>query len=59
MSPELLIGCDFSSSPSRRKPIVMAAGSVLKGRVLLAGIERLESLASFDDWLRRECRWLG
>ena len=59
MSPELLIGCDFSSSPSRRKPIVMAAGSVLKGRVLLAGLERLESLDSFDDWLRRERCWLG
>ena len=59
MSPDLLIGCDFSSSPSRRKPIVMANGSLLKGRVLLTGLERLESLASFDDWLRRECCWLG
>ena len=59
MSPDLLIGCDFSSSPSRRKPIVMAAGSVLKGRVLLAGLERLESLDSFEHWLRRERHWLG
>lgn len=59
MSSELLIGCDFSSSPSRRKPIVMASGSLLKGRVLLTGLERLESLASFDDWLRRERCWLG
>ncbi|MGH8831018.1 MAG: DUF429 domain-containing protein, partial [Polaromonas sp.] len=38
MTPDLLIGCDFSSSPSRRKPIVMAAGSASKGRVLLAGL---------------------
>ena len=59
MSPELLIGCDFSSSPSRRKPIVMAAGSLLKGRVLLAGLEQLESLDSFENWLRRERHWLG
>jgi hypothetical protein len=57
--PELLIGCDFSSSPSRRKPIVMAAGSLLKGRVLLAGLERLASLDSFDQWLRQERGWIG
>ena len=59
MPPELLIGCDFSSSPSRRKPIVMAAGSVAKGRVLLASLERLESLACFDAWLGRAHSWLG
>lgn len=59
MTSEHLIGCDFSSSPSRRKPIVMASGSVTKGRVLLAGLERLESLDHFDDWLRQERSWTG
>ena len=59
LMPDLLIGCDFSSSPSRRKPIVMAAGSLLKGRVLLAGLERLASLDSFDQWLRQERGWIG
>lgn len=54
-----LIGCDFSCSPSRRKPIVIASGSVAKGRVLLAGLERLESLDDFEGWLRREGRWTG
>ena len=58
-TPELLIGCDFSSSPSRRKPIVMAMGSLSKGRVLLTSMERLESLASFDVWLRHERSWIG
>lgn len=57
--PELLIGCDFSCSPSRRKPIMMAAGSAFKGRVLLAGLERLDSLDSFDQWLRLERGWIG
>lgn len=57
--PDMLIGCDFSSSPSRRKPIVMAAGSASKGRVLLASLERLASLDSFDEWLRLERSWLG
>ena len=57
--PELLVGCDFSSSPSRRKPIMMATGSALKGRVLLANLERLESLDSFEQWLRQERAWTG
>ncbi len=59
MSPDLLIGCDFSSSPSRRKPIVMAAGSAAKGRVLLAGLERLETLDAFGQWLAQPRAWLG
>jgi hypothetical protein len=29
-----LAGCDFSSSPTRRKPIVMAIGSQRQGRVV-------------------------
>ena len=56
---ELLVGCDFSSSPSRRKPIMMATGSALKGRVLLATLERLESLEDFEQWLRQERAWTG
>ncbi|SFB68172.1 Protein of unknown function [Polaromonas sp. OV174] len=59
MSSELLVGCDFSSSPSRRKPIVLAQGSAAKGRVLLAGLERIESLDGFEQWLRQPCAWIG
>ena len=59
MTSEHLIGCDFSCSPSRRKPIVMASGSLSKGRVLLAGLERLDSLDDFDHWLRQERSWTG
>ena len=57
--PELLVGCDFSCSPSRRKPIVMALGTSLNGRVLLSGLERLDSLDGFDLWLRQDRDWLG
>ncbi|MDB5931245.1 MAG: hypothetical protein JWR60_2952 [Polaromonas sp.] len=57
--PDLLVGCDFSSSPSRRKPIVMAAGSVSRGRVLLSGLERLDSLDGFEQWLRHDRAWIG
>jgi len=41
----LLLGCDFSSSPSRRKPIVMATGTAAKGRLLLAGLECIEPIS--------------
>jgi hypothetical protein len=57
--PGLLVGCDFSSSPTRRKPIVIASGSVAKGRVLLHGLTRLESLDAFAEWLSTERRWIG
>src|SRR5660397_80227 len=59
MTQVLLVGCDFSSRPSRRKPIVMATGSALKGRVLLAGLERIDSLDGFEQWLRLERAWIG
>lgn len=55
----LLIGCDFSSSPTRRKPIVLASGSLSGGRVLLAGLERIASLEAFGDWLNQPRAWLG
>ena len=49
----MLVGCDFSSAPSRQKPIVIALGSCLKGRVQLTKIELIESLAAFEVWLNK------
>ena len=57
--PELLVGCDFSSSPSKRKPIVMALGTASNGRVLLSGLERLNTLHEFENWLCQDRCWLG
>ena len=54
-----LIGCDFSSSPTRRKPIVIAWGRLASGRVLLGHVERLESLDSFSAWLKVDRPWIG
>lgn len=59
LNPEFLVGCDFSCSPSRRKPIVMATGTSLKGRVLLSSLERIDSLERFEQWLRQERDWIG
>jgi len=61
MPPEtlLLVGCDFSSAPTRRKPIVLACGTSRNGRVQLAKLERFESLDTFEAWLHQPIRWLG
>ncbi|WP_428570931.1 DUF429 domain-containing protein [Ramlibacter sp.] len=58
MSPTL-VGCDFSSSPTRRKPIVLAIGSEERGRVRLARLVKLESLDAFARWLGEDGEWIG
>lgn len=55
----MLLGCDFSSSPSRKKPIVLALGSATGGRVQLSKLERLDSLDAFAQWLQRPVSWVG
>jgi Protein of unknown function (DUF429) len=55
----ILIGCDFSSSPSKRKPIVVAVGHAKAGRVQLQSLLRFDTLASFADWLKQPQAWVG
>jgi hypothetical protein len=55
----LLVGCDFSSSPSRRKPIVLALGHETGGRVVLARLEPLPTLDAFAEWLAQPREWIG
>lgn len=57
--PVALAGCDFSSSPSRRKPIVVAHGNLSASRVQLAGLHRLETLEAFSQWLDQPGPWVG
>lgn len=59
MTEPLLLGCDFSSRPTRRKPIMLALGTATKGRVQLTRLQRLESLGAFDDWLAQPASWIG
>lgn len=59
MAATLLLGCDFSSRPTRRKPVVLALGSEAGGRVLLQRLERLETLEAFSDWLAEPRAWVG
>ena len=55
----MLLGCDFSSTPTRRKPIVLAIGTEEGGRVQLSRIENLQTLSAFGDWLRQPQPWIG
>ena len=54
-----LLGCDFSSSPTRTKPIVLALGGSKGGRVTLSKMEWVTSLDGFEAWLRQPAHWLG
>lgn len=54
-----LLGCDFSSAPSRRKPITLAVGRLDRGRVLLEGIEAFETLDAWAERLWAPGPWLG
>lgn len=55
----LLIGCDFSSSPTRRKPIVLALGQRQGARVQLTALQRFDTLAAFGQWLVLPGDWVG
>lgn len=45
-----LLGCDFTSAPSKRKPVTLAVGRSDRGRVLL---ERIESFETLEAWQAR------
>ena len=55
----MLIGCDFSSSPSKRKPIVLAQGLINGQRVQLQSLLRFDTLTAFAEWLQQPQAWVG
>ena len=59
VAPPTLVGCDFSSRPTRKKPIVLAVGVSSNGRVQLLKLERLESPQAFEAWLAQPAAWVG
>jgi hypothetical protein len=54
-----LVGCDFSSSPTRRKPIVLAVGHEESRRVVLDRLQTLDSLPAFGAWLAQPEPWIA
>jgi hypothetical protein len=55
----LLVGCDFSSRPTARKPIVVALGQAAQGRVQLRELLRFTTHDAFVDWLASPQTWIG
>jgi hypothetical protein len=58
-SPPLLVGCDFSSTPTPRKPIVLALGREVRGRVVLERVEKLATIEAFAAWVAEPAEWVG
>ena len=59
MHTPLLIGVDFSSRPSRRKPVVVARGALSASTVALTGFDRFDDLEAFGRWLAEPRTWVG
>ena len=55
----MLAGIDFTSRPTRRKPIVVALGHASHGVVRLERIELHAEFESFGRWLHTPGPWLG
>ena len=58
-----VLGVDFTSAPSRRKPITVAVGRLVERRrsahYAIEAIRRLESLDAFSALLRADGPWIG
>ena len=54
-----LAGIDFTSRPTRAKPITVALGRVDRGALRLERIEAHTELDSFSRWLHTPGPWLG
>jgi hypothetical protein len=54
-----LLGVDFTSAPSRRKPITVARGTLAGTRIALQRVDALSDFAGFDALLHEAGPWLG
>lgn len=52
-------GIDFTSRPTRRKPITVALGQVAHGSVRLTRVDTHDDFESFAAWLRAPGEWVG
>lgn len=54
-----VLGVDFTSAPSKRKPIVVARGHLVAARLTVTCIEKLDNFAAFDTLLAEPGPWVG
>jgi hypothetical protein len=55
----LLLGCDFSSSPSSKKQIVLAMGRLCDGILLLSELKFFSTLTAWQQALENLEAWVG
>lgn len=55
----LLWGCDFTSAPGRRKPVVLAEGRLDRGRLRLQALHTFDTLQAFGRRLAQPGPWVG
>lgn len=54
-----LLGCDFSSAPSKRKQIVVAWGTLQQGRVQVSQLQGFTALQDFKTAMAQPGSWVG
>ncbi|HQU48015.1 MAG TPA: DUF429 domain-containing protein [Casimicrobiaceae bacterium] len=54
-----VLGVDFTSAPSRRKPITVADGRLDRDRVAIDRVDRLPDWPSFEALIRSPGPWVG
>lgn len=54
-----ILGCDFSSRPTRVKPIVLAVASRQGLRVKIDGLHTFERIEDWAHWLAQPGDWVG
>jgi hypothetical protein len=59
VGPGAVVGVDFTSRPTARKPIVVALGRFDGQAVRLDALTSHTSFAAFSDWLRAPGDWVG
>ncbi len=55
----VLVGVDFSSRPTVRKPITAAFGRLAGDELMLSHVDEHASLESFGHWLASPGHWIG
>ena len=58
-APARVVGCDFSSAPTHKKPIVIAVGTLSGACVALSHLRYCASLREFSAWLAEPSSWTG
>ena len=54
-----VIGIDFTSAPSARKPITAAVGTFTNGRLRIEAVRRLVSFKEFEEEITSPGPWIA